>query len=62
MDNNETHTHWLVLTTEGREFSLHLLADRDRADRSAALIGGTVIPYTPTESTYWKGAGPHYDH
>lgn len=53
---------WLVLAPDGREFSSHLAVDRDRADRSAALVKGTVVPHTFIESTYWKGAEPHYDH
>lgn len=49
-----------VLTADGRQFSI--AQDRTTADKRAAQIGGSVVPYVPNPSSYWAGNGANYDH
>lgn len=56
----EVYTH-VVLTRDGRQFSIHY--DEKTALERASQIGGTVEQFTPHMTEYWNTDGaPHYDH
>jgi hypothetical protein len=64
LDSHLPSREYIVLTADGRQFSVHPMTPEghEQAQATADRIRGRIEEYTPHASTYWKTGDAHYDH